>query len=432
MPKIALELKDIHIRRLEAAGGKRPITKPVGGVAGLMIQVTPNGGKSWLLRTTIAKKRREIGLGGYPTVTLAEARERAREALADVRQGIDPIEKRKAAQSALIAAQSRGLTFAKATEQYLSGKVETFRNKKHRAQWASTLEQYAMPHIGKMLVSDITVHDVERVLKPIWSTKTVTASRVRGRIEKVLAWATVKKHRTGDNPAAWRGNLDQLFNSPAKVKKGGNQPALPIDYAPSWFADLRQREGNGARALEFAALTAARSGEVLGATWDEINLDNGMWTVPASRMKAGKEHRVPLPAAAVALLKAVPKTDGSEFVFASPNGGKFSDMAMSAVMRRMHADKAVKEVAAGVPEDRAGWRDPKQNYRPAVPHGLRSTFRDWVAEKTDFPGDMAEIALAHTVANAVEAAYRRGDMVEKRRSMMDAWAAFLSDDGRGG
>jgi integrase len=423
MPRIAKELSALDVKRLQHPGRGSNALFAVGGVSGLNLQITPNGGRTWLLRVTVGGRRREIGLGGFPDVTLAQARERAREAKDKIRQGIDPVEERKAAQAALAAAQRRGLTFADATDKYLAAKLDAFKNAKHRQQWQNTLQTYAMPELGKMLVDEITVQDVLRVLEPIWQSKTETASRLRGRIESVLSWATVAGHRTGDNPARWAGNLKELLPAAAKVAKQDNQPAVQIDDAPRWLAALRKRDGTGARALEFAALTASRSKEVRGAVWEEIDLDAGLWVIPAARMKMDREHRVPLTPEAVALLEALPRFEDNPLVFPAPRGGEMSDMTLSAAMKRLH--KA--DVDAGGP----GFVD-RVSKRPAVPHGLRSTFRDWVAERTHFPGDMAEVALAHKVSNAVEASYRRGDMVEKRRAMMAAWAEYLTGKNRAG
>lgn len=421
MPKVAKELSALDVKRLQHPGKGLNATFPVGGVSGLALQITPNGGRSWLLRVLIGGRRREIGLGGFPDVTLAGARERAREVKDKIRNGIDPVEERRAARAALVTARARGLTFADATDRYLAAKLDAFKNAKHRQQWRNTLDTYAMPHVGKMMVQDIAVQDVLRILEPIWQTKTETASRLRGRVESVLSWATVAGHRAGDNPARWAGNLKELLPAPSKVAKEGNHPAIQIADAPRWFAALRERDGIGSRALEFAALTAARSQEVRGARWDEIDLDAAMWIVPAERMKMDREHRVPLTADAVALLKALPRFADNPLLFPAPRGGEMSDMTLSATMKRLHA--------ADVAKGGKGFVD-RVNKRPAVPHGLRSTFRDWVAEETHFPGDMAEVALAHKVGNAVEASYRRGDMVEKRRAMMAAWAGHLT--GRAG
>lgn len=429
MPRQAKELTDVAIRKLKHPGNStNPVAVPVGGVPGLLVQVTPNNIKSWLLRTKIGDKRREIGLGGYGDVSLAKARERAREIKEMIWNGIDPIEKKRTDRAALIKQQKRAMTFAQAVEKFLKDKAPTEGNLKAWSQWRSTLEAYALPEIGNLSVADIEPADVQRVLLPIWASKNETASRVRGRIEAVLDYATVLKARTGENPARWRGNLDQLLVKRSKVRKKSAFPALPYTTAPDWLADLRKRDGTAAKALEFAFLCASRSGEVRGATWAEIDLERGLWTIPANRMKAGKEHTVPLSSTAIALLKGLERQQGCDLVFPSPTGKELSDMTLSAVMRRMHADKAKQDVKAGTPEVKAGWSDPRQDYRAAVPHGLRSTFRDWVADETTFPGDVAEMALAHTVGDAVEAAYRRSDMLDKRRAMMAAWADYVTGD----
>ncbi|WP_420326562.1 tyrosine-type recombinase/integrase [Mameliella sp.] len=385
---------------------------------GLFLRVARNGAKQWVQRIVIRGKRTELGLGSPPAVTLATARKVALENRGKAMLGGDPLaDKRKARE---------GMTFGEAVDKYLSSKLDEFRNDKHRKQWRSTLDTYAAPVLGPKLVSEIEVQDVLRVLQPIWTVKTETASRLRGRIENVLSWATVAGHRKGDNPARWKGNLSETLPKPAKVAKGDNQPALALPDVSRWWTDLRQRDGMAARALEFLALTAARSGEVRGMTWDEIDLGTvatsatsatrgAVWTVPASRMKNGREHRVPLTPEAVAVLEALPRMDGSPYVFFAPRGGMLSDMSISAVMRRMQDA----EVKAG----RAGYLDPR-NKRPAVPHGLRSTFRQWAAER-GYPRDMAEIALAHFIGSEVERAYQRSDMLDRRRDMMAAWAAFL-------
>lgn len=416
MPKIAEELTALDVKRLAHPGGKRNVLLSVGGVPGLYMQLTPKAGRSWVLRATVGTLRRDIGLGGFPAVTLSKARDKARDARALIEGGIDPVEQRKANRAALVAAQRRGLTFAVAVDRCLAAKLDAFKNAKHRQQWENTLASYATPDLGAMLVQEITTQDVLRVLQPIWTDRTETASRLRARIEAVLSWATVAGHRTGDNPARWSGNLKELLPAPSKVATEGNHPALALDDAPRWFAALQTREGYGARALELLALTATRSQEVRGALWDEIDLDKALWVIPGARMKMGKEHRVPLSARAVALLKALPRQKDNPLVFPAARGGMLSDMTLSATMKRMH-ESAV--AGAG-----AGFLD-RVSKRPAVPHGMRSCFRDWVAEKTTFPGDMAEVALAHRISNAVEASYRRGDMIEKRRRMMGEWAEFL-------
>lgn len=394
MPKKARELTATEVRRL-AAG-----VHAVGGVAGLLVNVKPTGARSWVLRAMVGDRRRDIGLGGFPDVPLADARQRAREARELIRQGIDPAEQRQAAQDALRAAEGKRVTFRKAAERFLERKRPEFRSEKHAAQWTSTLENYAYPVIGSLPVDAIELAHIKRILDPIWTSKTETAKRLRGRVESVLAYATASGYRSGDNPARWRGNLDAVMPKPGKVTKVEHHRALPVDDLPEFMAALRQVSGMGARALEFAILTGTRSGEVRGATWAEVDLDAKTWTIPASRMKAGKEHRVPLSPAAVALLKALPRLHGSEFVFPSTRGRMLSDMTLSAVTRRMGVD--------------------------AVPHGFRSTFRDWCAEHTNYPREVAEQALAHTINNAVEAAYRRGDLFEKRRRLMNEWTKFCA------
>jgi len=383
---------------------------------GLILRVQPNGAKQWVQRITIRGKRCELGLGSPPAVSLATARQMALENRGKAMLGGDPLQERREARS--------GLTFEAAMHDYMATKLDEFRNEKHKKQWRATLDTYARPVLGPKLVSEITVQHILKVLEPIWQTKTETASRLRGRIENVLSWATVAGHRTGDNPARWKGNLSELLPKATKVAKAANQPALALGDVSRWWAELAQRDGMAARALEFLTMTASRSGEVRGMTWDEVGLGpegaatlatTATWTIPASRMKAGRAHRVPLSPEAVALLKALPRREGSPYVFHAPKGGELSDMTLSAVMRRMQEA----EEKAG----RSGFLDP-QNKRPAVPHGLRSTFRQWAAEQ-GFPRDMAELALAHFIGTDVERAYQRSDMLERRRAMMAVWACFL-------
>lgn len=395
-----------------------------GGGTGLFLRVWPSGSRQWVQRITVRGKRQEIGLGSPPAVSLATARKLALDNKGKAMLGGDPLADRRKARE--------GMTFAEAADKYLAAKLSEFRNEKHRAQWRSTLGTYAVPILGPKLVSEITVQDILRVLHPIWTSKTETASRVRGRIENILSWATVAGHREGENPARWKGNLSEMLPNPAKVAKGENQPALALGDVSRWWSDLAQRKDMAARALEFLTLTAARSGEVRGMTWDEVDFDGGVtsnksvtqavWTIPAARMKNGRQHRVPLTPEAVALLESLPRLDGSAFVFFAPRGGMLSDMSVSAVMRRMQGA----EVKAG----HAGYLDPASK-RPAVPHGLRSTFRQWAAE-VGYPRDMAEIALAHFIGSEVERAYQRSDMLDRRRDMMAAWACFLRGEAANG
>lgn len=396
MPKKAVELGPLAVSRLKAPG-----LHPVGGVSGLRLDVKKTGARSWILRVMIAGRRCDKGLGGYPDVSLAVARESARRIRNLIAEGVDPIEEARAKRSALAASVAAAWTFDQCATAFIEAKSPEWSNAKHAAQWSASLGTYASPFMGKLLVRDIDLPHVLDVLRPIWEVKTETAMRVRGRIESVLDWATASGYREGPNPARWKGHLDNILPAPRKVTKVEHHAALPVADLGAFMEKLRAAEGQGARALEFAILTAARSGEVRGATWEEIDLNAATWTVPAERMKAGKEHRVPLSDAAVALLKATapaPKRNG--LVFAAPRGGALSDMTLSAVLRRMKTR--------------------------AVPHGFRSTFRDWASERTDYPAEMAEMALAHTVRDKVEAAYRRGDLFEKRRRMMADWAAFCA------
>lgn len=418
MPKIAKALTAIEVKRLEHPGHAGNAKFAVGGVPGLVLQITPTGGRSWLLRTIVGGRRKAIGLGNYPAVTLARAREKALEALDTIREGMDPVEKRKAARAALVAEQKGRMTFDEAVERFLATKLDEFKNARHRQTWGNSLRDYASDTIGDMPVGDIGVPEVLRTLEPRWRKTPETASRVRGRIEAVLNWATVAGYRKGENPARWKGNLDALLPNASKVKKGGHQPALALNDAARWFADLRQREGMAAKALELIALTAVRSGEARGAAWSEIDLDAALWTVPAERMKTGREHRVPLAKDAIVLLRDLPRMAESEFVFPNREGNMLSDMSVSAVLRRMQA--AEEKVG------RKGWLDP-QSGRAAVPHGLRSTFRQWTAEQ-GYPRDMAEIALAHWIGPEQERAYQRSDMLDRRRDMMKAWAEFLRNE----
>ena len=413
MPKKAKELTPLEVKRLSHPGVGRNVTFAVGGVPGLLLQITPSNARSWLLRYAFNSKRRNLGLGGYPEVSFGKAWQRGREARELIWQGIDPIDHKKSEMAAIRTAQLYELTFQQAMEQFLVGKLEEFDNLKHRKQWRATLDKYAVPVLGDLAVATITVADVLRVLEPIWLVKNETAARLRGRIEAVIAWATVAGHRDGDNPARWKGNLDAVLPKPSKVHKTLHHPALSLADAPHWFADLKTRNGVATKALEFMALTAARSGEIRGATWEEINLDARLWTVPAERMKARSEHRVPLTESAAGLLSGLERRLDSQFVFPAVRGGMLSDAGLSACMKRIQAARQ-----GGYVDQRSG--------RPAVPHGLRSTFRDWVAERTEYPRDMAEIALAHRVGTEVERAYRRGDMLEKRRAMMAEWGRFLS------
>ncbi|MGP9639035.1 tyrosine-type recombinase/integrase [Halomonas sp. AOP42-A1-14] len=414
MPKVAKELSASEVRRIDEPG-----THAVGGCAGLLLKVSSGGGRSWILRARVGNRRRDFGLGGFPTVPLGDARNKARELRDKLAQGIDPVAERQAARAAHIASQAKRLTFREAAEQYHATKEKEFRNAKHRKDWIGSLKRYAFIHIGEVPVGDVELPHVLKALEPIWETKTETATRVRQRIEGVLAWAAVRGYRKGDNPARWQGNLDAVLAKPAKVGKGKRHfPALPWQRVPEFLQDLRTREGMGARALEFAILTAARSGEIRGATWDEIDLSAKVWTIPADRMKAGKPHRIPLSSAAVTLLEALPRMQSQSLIFPAVRGGKISDVTILATVKRMNATKEK--------EGGEQYTDPTDG-RPVVPHGFRSAFKDWARNRSSYPDEVSELALAHVNSDATRAAYARDELLPQRTKLMTAWAGFCEE-----
>jgi len=377
-------------------------TKPgyYGDGAGLWLQVSPSGSKSWIFRFTLAGKQREMGLGAVHTVNLTEARAKAKECRQVLLDGKDPLDARRSIKQAEALERAKAMTFDQCAEAYIAAHRAGWKNAKHADQWETTLATYASPLFGTLPVAEIDTALVVKALGAIWETKTETATRLRGRIEKILDWATVSKYRQGENPARWRGHLDNLLANPNKVAKVAHHPALPWGEVGAFMASLKPQEGVAARALEFAILTAARSGEVRGATWAEIDLDAGLWVVPGERMKMGKEHRVPLSKPAISLLKKLPREGDLVFPGAKENSA-LSDMSLTAVLRRMkRSDITV--------------------------HGFRSTFRDWCAESSNFPREVCEHALAHSLPDKVEAAYRRGDLLEKRIQLMKAWADYCA------
>jgi integrase len=373
-----------------------------GDGGGLFLQVSPSGSKSWVFRFKDTGKLREMGLGPTHTVSLAEARDKARDCRKMRLEGLDPIEARRAERIKAKLDAAKVMTFKACAERYIGAHRAGWKNDKHAAQWPATLAAYVYPVFGDLSVQAVDVGLVLKAIEPVWTAKPETASRVRGRIESILDWATARDYRQGENPARWRGHLENLLPKKTKVHRVEHHAALPYAEMADFTDQLRQQEGIAARALEFAILTAARTGEVLGARWEEINIAERLWTVPAERMKAGKEHRVPLADAALAIIEEMSTIRQGEFLFP---GGKskrpLSNMAMLMVLRRMgRADLTA--------------------------HGFRSSFRDWAAERTTFPAEVAEMALAHTVSDKVEAAYRRGDLFEKRRRLAEAWAKFCS------
>lgn len=407
MPRKAKDLSEKAVKALKAPG-----LHWVGGVPGLALQVDPPEGRSWILRFSFGGRRPDMGLGPYPEVSLADAREAATKARALVREGINPIEHRKAVKSAAALVAEPLMTFRQAAERYIDAHSAGWKNKKHRSQWEATLETYVYPTIGGVPVRDVNLDHVRAILEPIWATKTETASRVRGRMENIFDWAIAAGKRTESNPARWRGHLAKLLPARSKVQKTQHHPALPYDEIGAFMKELRSASGQGARALEFAILTAGRSGEIRGARWSEFDLRKKLWTIPGERMKEESDHRVPLSDAALELLEKLERLGDSDLVFWAPKGGELSDATLGAVIKRMNGS------------DSPRWVDEKK--RPVVPHGFRSTFRDWAAEKTNIPNEVAEMALSHAVGNKVEAAYRRGDLFEKRRQLAAQWAKFCA------
>jgi len=374
----------------------------------LGLQISPSGAKSWVLRAVIGNKRRKMGLGGFPDVPLAKARLLAVEARDHIRNGVDPIDQKKDRRRELAASRAKDVTFKSCAEDYIAAHRASWKNEKHEAQWSSTLENYAYPVIGDLWVRDVTKAHVLSILKPIWHTKTETASRLRGRIEAVLDSATTMDLRTGLNPARWKGNLSTLLPAARKIAKSTHFKAVPVPELPAFFHRLQAQEGTSARALEFLILTNVRSHNVRHASWSEIDIKTKTWLIPGEdaegskqRMKAGVSHRVPLSPAAIRLLEKVGKTAGTDLIFPSPRKlAPLSDMALSKLMKDMEAD--------------------------GVPHGFRSTFRDWTVERTSFPREVTERAMAHAVGDKTEAAYLRSDVFEKRRRLMDMWATYCT------
>ncbi len=364
---------------------------------GLYLQVGESGSKSWIFRFVLKGKERQMGLGPFHTITLADARIAATDCRKLLLRQIDPIEARDADKTRQALQDARSMTFAECAAAYIRAHRAKWRNAKHAEQWTSTIETYCGPIIGALPVQDVDTGLVVKVLEPIWTTKPETASRLRGRIESVLDWARVRGYRTGDNPARWRGHLDNVLPGLNKRQRVKHHPALPFDQMGAFMESLRAQEGIAARALGFLILTATRTSEVIGAKWSEFDTDAKLWTVPGDRMKAGKEHRVPLSPQAIAFLAKTPRPP-TGYVFPGQKAGKpLSNMAMLELLKRMdRGDLTV--------------------------HGFRSTFRDWASERTNFPRDVCEMALAHTVSDATEAAYRRGDLFEKRRRLMVEWA----------
>ena len=389
-----------QIGKLSPAG-VRHAAKPglYGDGAGLWLNVGPNGSKSWVFRFMLGGRAREMGLGPLHTIGLAEARERARAARRLCLHGLDPIDRKHAERDARRLAAASAVTFEACAAKYIAANRAGWRNAKHSWQWTAALETYAYPSIGALPVSAIDTGHVTRVLEPIWTAKPETASRVRGRIEAVLNYAATHRWRSGENPARWRGHLENVLPRPSRIRKVEHHAALPWREIGAFITTLTKQEGVAATALHFAILTAARTGEVIGAHWSEIDLRHAVWTIPAEHTKANREHRVPLSDAALSVLREVGELRSGDFVFPGAKAGAgLSNMAMLVLLRRM------------------GRGD-------LTAHGFRSSFRDWCSE-TGRPSDLAEAALAHTLGSKTQVAYQRGDLLDRRRRLMDEWARF--------
>jgi len=401
------EMHRLTARQVAAAvppeGENKPLLHDGGGLyLQLMRSVSAYGiNKSWIYKYELHGKRREMGLGSLQDFTLAEARQRHRVLRQQVSDGIDPLTARRQRNAERVAEAAKAMTFRDCFEACLASHEGGWKNAEHRRQWRTSIEQDVLPILGDLAVDDIGTPHIIKVLEPIWKTKPETASRTRGRIERVLAWATVRGFRSGDNPARWRGHLQEMFPAVGKIAKVNHHKAMPYVDVPPFMSKLREVDHIAARALEFTILCAARTGETLGAAWSEISLLDATWTVPAERMKAGKEHKVPLSNRAIEILRSLPHRSGAPAA-ASPHIFDIGEVAMLQMLREVHGGKG-----------------------PTV-HGFRSSFRDWCSERTSYPPAVAEQALAHAVGSKVERAYSRSSLFEKRRKLMNDWSTFCS------
>jgi integrase len=414
MPKKAREMSAVEVKRLshginKKTGGYYNALHAVGGVSGLLLQVTPVNGRSWILRTNISSKRRSIGIGGYPDVSLASARELARKYKQQISEGIDPIEARLKAKRLIKKERLSNIDFASAMYTFMQMKAKELRSPRGYNDKVKPIEKYALPVIGSLPVREIELVHIKAILDPIWLVKTETASRLRSNIEAVLSWCAVNGYRTDNNPAKWKGYLDKVYQSPEKIKVVSHHKALSIKEMPHFMNKLRKHKGSSALALEFTILTAARTNEVIGdkrinkkgATWQEIDFDNNIWTIPASRMKANKEHTIPLSNRAMEILRNIVRGEPDEQIFKGQNSIIPSDQFMTSLLKK------------------------RMGYDAHV-HGFRSTFKDWAREKTDYPDEWSEIALAHINSDVTRAAYARSSLLNNRREMMNNWELFCN------
>lgn len=421
MPKKAKELSALRVAKIKETG-----RHSVGGVDGLCLNVEGNS-RVWILRAVVGKRldkdgklkphRRDIGIGPYPEVSLAEARAKATKLRLQIRNGIDPIAHKQIELEKLKTQKLRDKTFRECALVVIANKTRELKNEKHIGQWTSTLETYIYPTLGDLSIGTISKVDITEALRPIWIEKNETAKRIRGRIETIFDYAKAMGYFVGDNPAEWKGNLEPILGNLKQESRPHS--SLPYEQVAEFIQHLRQKSGISPKALEFAILTACRSGEIFGAKWQEIDFKNKVWIIPKERMKAEKEHRVPLSPEAITLLESIQEyTQPQDFIFPAPrNGTKLSDMSLTTLIKRMHEQK--------LKENGLGYIDPKQN-RVITTHGFRSTFRDWSADKTDYPREVCEHVLAHKLPDEVEAAYLRGTYLEKRKGLMTEWAKFCN------
>ena len=421
MPKKSKELSALSVSKIKKTG-----RHTVGGVDGLCLNVEGNS-RVWILRAVVGKRldkdgklkphRRDIGIGPYPEISLAEARAKATELRLQIRSGIDPIAHKQEKLEKLHIQKLRDKTFSECAKVVIANKSRELKNQKHIGQWTTTLETYIYPTLGDRVIGSITKIDIATALEKIWTEKNETAKRLRGRIETIFDYAKAMEYFIGDNPAEWKGNLEPILGNLKQVSRP--HPSLPYEQVAEFVQHLRQKKGISPKALEFAILTACRSGEIFGATWQEIDFESKVWIIPKERMKAEKEHRVPLSKQAIDLLESIRvKTQSLGFIFPAPRSGDMlSDMSLTALIKRMHEQK--------FKENGLGYIDPKQN-RVITTHGFRSTFRDWSADKTDYPREVCEHVLAHKLPDEVEAAYLRGAYLEKRKGLMAEWADFCN------
>ena len=421
MPKKSKELSALSVSKIKKTG-----RHTVGGVDGLCLNVEGNS-RVWILRAVVGKRldkdgklkphRRDIGIGPYPEISLAEARAKATELRLQIRSGIDPIAHKQEQLEKLYVQKLRDKTFLECAKVVIANKARELKNEKHIGQWTSTLETYIYPTLGDISIGTITKVDIAEVLRSIWIEKNETAKRIRGRIETIFDYAKAMGYFEGDNPAEWKGNLEPILGNLKQESRP--HPSLPYEQVAEFIQHLGQKKGISPKALEFAILTACRSGEIFGAKWHEIDFKNKVWIIPKERMKAEKEHRVPLSQQAINLLESIqPYTQLHDLIFPAPRSGEMlSDMSLTTLIRRLHEQK--------FKENSIGYIDPKQN-RIITTHGFRSTFRDWSADKTDYPREVCEHVLAHKLPDEVEAAYLRGAYLEKRKSLMTDWAEFCS------